>query len=66
MTKKRSTILTKLIEDAGINKPAVVTPSSEMTRDPSNRFDALTSAGTVSEEKDKDLDTLIVGSNATP
>ena len=54
----------KLIKDVGINKPAKVPPSSETRRIPNNRFDALASKGTVSVESDKDLDTLIVGSNA--
>ena len=64
MTRKRSTILEKCIKDAGINEPAIVTTSVESRRNPNNRFNALTSVGTISVENDEYLDTLIVGSNA--
>ena len=57
MTKKRSSILEKSIKDAGINKPAVVTPSAESRRNPNNRYDALASVGTISVENNDNLDT---------
>ena len=60
---KRSRIITKSIKGASIDKPAVVTPSLETTREQKKGVDTLASAGTVTKENNKDLETTSVVSN---
>lgn len=59
-------ILNQQFKDKGIVRPPVVTPTSETTREQRNRFDALASTGTETEENKENFETTSVGSNSDP